>query len=455
MLRGVAVIPPTSFVRSGDADIAYKVVGEGPRDLLIAFPLASNIDVFFELTENAAFVDRLARLGRVILFDKRGTGMSDRGTESVTVEQHSDDLIAVLDAAESTRAVLLGWFDGGATCLVVAARHPDRVESVVANEVLAVGRPDEAFPWGFGPRIGEGAMRKLIALGWGQAAMARLMAPEWAGDPRLIEWVTRYERLSVPPSGAARLLHDALGLDIRSYLARIAAPVLVMHDVDLPDTPIDPFRWLADELPDGRLKLVRASGSVPFVIPSDDLLDEIEEFLIGTRSGGRRELASIVFTDVVGSTAELAQSGDLHWRNLLAAHRESIRRSLARFGGREVNTAGDGFVASFALPSSALRFAEEAVTEAADMGLGLRAGVHCGEVLIRDEEIIGIAVHVAARVAALAGSGEVFTTDTVRVLVDGSGMRFESTGEHELKGVPGRWRLWLLATDAPDASANA
>ena len=444
-MRGaVAVIPTTSFVRSGDADIAFKVVGEGPRDLLLAFPLASNIDVFFELTENAEFVDRLARLGRVILFDKRGTGMSDRGTESVTIEQHCDDLIAVLDAAESTRAVLLGWFDGGATCLVAAARHPDRVESVVANEVLAVGRPDEAFPWGFGSRIGEGAMRKLVALGWGQATMARLMAPEWAGDPRLIEWVTRYERLSVPPSGAARLLHDALGLDIRGYLTRIAAPVLVMHNVDLPGTSVDPFRWLADQLPDGRLKLVRMSASAPFVIPSDELLDEIEEFLIGTRSGGRRELASIVFTDVVGSTAELAESGDLHWRNLLAAHRESLRRSLVRFGGREVNTAGDGLVASFALPSSALRFAEEAVTEAAGMGLGLRAGVHSGEVLVRDEEIIGIAVHIAARVAALAGSGEVFATDTVRVLVDGSGVRFEPAGEHELKGVPGGWSLYRL-----------
>lgn len=443
------MIPATSFVRSGDADIAFKVVGEGSRDLLIAFPLASNVDVFFELTENADFIDRLAKLGRVILFDKRGTGMSDRGTGPVTIEQHSDDLIAVLDAVGSARAVLLGWFDGGASCLATAARHPDRVESVVASEVLAVGRPTEGFPWGFASPFGEAAVHTMVTLGWGQAAMTRQMAPEWAEDPRLIDWVTRYERLSATPSGAARLLESAQAVDIRDYLGSVSTPVLVIHDMDYPGVPSEPFRWLADALPEGRLRLVHRNAAVPFVVPSDDLVDDIEEFLIGTRSGGRRELASIVVTDVVGSTEEVAQSGDRHWRNLLAAHRESVRRSLTRFGGREVNTAGDGFVACFALPSSALRFAAQVVAEAADMGLGLRAGVHSGEVLVRDDDLIGIAVHVAARVGALAGAGEVLVTDTVRVLVDGSGMRFEPVGEHELKGVPDARPLFRLEVDRP------
>jgi class 3 adenylate cyclase len=442
--RGVVVIAATSFVRTGEVDLAYKVVGAGVRDVLLAFPLASNVDVFLELSENAEFVERLARLGRVILYDKRGTGMSDRGTGPVTIEQHSDDLIAVLDAAESARAVLVGWFDGGAACLATAARHPGRVESVIAGEVLAAGRPTEGFPWGFGSRLGEAALRKLVALGWGEEAMARLMAPEWAGDARLIDWLTRYERLSVPPSGAARLLDDAMDIDIRGYLPDVAAPVLVIHDLELPGVSSEPFRWLADALPDARLKLVRRHGSVTFVLPSDELIDEIEEFLVGTRSGARRELASIVFTDVVGSTEELADSGDRQWSDVLAGHRASVRRSLARFGGREVNTAGDGFIASFALPSSALRFAQDAVAEAGGMGLGLRAGVHCGEVLVRDDDLVGIAVHTAARVAALAGSGDVFLTDTVRVLVEGSGLRFEAAGEHALKGVPGIWSLFRL-----------
>lgn len=449
MRQRVAMIPTTSFVRAGEVDLAYKVIGEGVRDLLLAFPLASNVDVFLELSENAEFVARLARLGRVILFDKRGTGMSDRGAGPVTIEQHSDDLIAVLDAAESTRAVLVGWFDGGAACLATAARHPGRVESVVAGEVLAAGRPTDGFPWGFGSRLGETSLRELIALGWGKEAMARLMAPEWAGDARLIDWLTRYERLSVPPSGAARLLDDAMDVDIRGYLPQIVAPVLVIHDLEVPGVSSEPFEWMAAALPDGRLKLVRRHGPVSFVLPSDELIDEIEEFLVGTRSGGRRELASIVLTDVVGSTEELADSGDRQWSDLLAGHRASVRRSLARFGGREVNTAGDGFIACFALPSSALRFAQDAVVEAREMGLGLRAGVHCGEVLVRDDDLIGIAVHTAARVAALAGSGEVFLTDTVRVLVEGSGLRFEAAGEHPLKGVPGTWSLFRLEGTRP------
>ncbi|WP_166548617.1 adenylate/guanylate cyclase domain-containing protein [Agromyces luteolus] len=442
------MIPDTAFARSGDVDIAYKVVGEGARDLLVAFPLVSNVDAFFELAENREFVRRLAALGRVILFDKRGAGMSDRGTGPVSVEQHSDDLVAVLDAAGSARAVLLGWFDGGAICLVAAARHPDRVESVVAAEVLASGRRRPGFPWGFASPFGETAMRELVTLGWGQAAMARTMAPDWAGDARLLDWLIRYERLSAPPSGAVRVLEDALALDIRGYLAHVAAPVLVIHDEGYPGVPLEPFRWLADTLPEGRLQVVRHADGAPFILPSDDLVDEIEDFLVGTRSGARRELASIVFTDIVGSTEELAGSGDLRWGNLLSAHRESIRRSLSTFGGREVNTAGDGFVAAFALPSSAIRFAQDAIGAADGMGLGLRAGVHCGEVLVRDDDTVGIAVHVAARVSALAGTGEVLVTDTVRVLVEGSGLTFRPAGEHSLKGVPGVWSLFRVEAPA-------
>lgn len=442
------MIPATEFVRSGDVDLAYKVVGDGPRDLLLAFPLASNVDVFLELPENLEFVERLAGLGRVILFDKRGTGMSDRSESFVPIEQHSDDILAVLDAAGSERAVLAGWFDGGAACLVAAARHPDRVESVIAAETIAVGRPDDGFPWEFSARFGEAALRRLVSLGWGKEPMIRAAVPEWADDPRLITWLTRYMRLSAPPSAVERLIDQALELDIREYLGRVAAPVLVLHEPDYPGLPTEAFQWLAHAVPDGRLQLLRHRTSVPFVVPSDDLVDEIEEFLVGTRSGGRRELASIVFTDVVGSTVELARSGDRRWGDLLAAQREAIRRSTVRYGGREVNTAGDGFVATFPLPSSALRFAADAVASSASMGLGLRAGVHSGEVLVRDDDLVGIAVHVAARVSALADSGQVFATDTVRVLVEGSGLAFDSVGDHELKGVPGTWGLFRLADGA-------
>ena len=440
--------PDTRYTRSGDADIAFKVCGEGPRDLVMSAAVASNIDVFFELSENVEFIERLMKLGRVILFDKRGSGLSDRGTEPVTIEQRSDDLIEVLNAAGSTRAILTGWLDGGASCLVTAARFPDRVESVIASEVLAVGHPDAGFPWGFAPRYTEAAMRALVRTGWGHGRVGKMVSPQWAADRRLLDWLKRYERMSATPSGAARLFEETARIDIRDYLPRVRVPVLVLHALDIDVLPTEAFRWLADQLPYGQLKLHRHSASPP-ALPSEDLIDDIEEFIVGTRSGGRREVATLVVTDVVGSTDELARSGDASWRDVLMAHRESVRLSLARFAGREVVTTGDGFLASFSLPSSALRFAEEVVADASRLRLKLHIGVHSGEVIIRDADVIGIAAHVVARVASAAGAGEVLVTDTVRVLVGGSQIRFEPAGDHTLKGVPGVWPLHRLVVTDP------
>lgn len=449
-----AVIPPTRYVRSGDADIAYKVCGEGERDLALSFSFASNIDVFFELSENVEFIERLMKLGRVILFDKRGTGLSDRSTELVSVEQRSDDLIAVLDAVGSKRAALLGYVDGGAVCLATAARYPDRVESIIADEVLAVGHRDKEFPWGFRAKFTGPAMRALVSAGWGSGQIAKIAGPAWTADARFLEWWKRYERLSSSPSGASRLLEESMNVDIRAYLPHVHVPVLVVHDLDATMLPTRAFRWLADQLPDGRLKLIRQYGSMPAGLPGDALADEVEEFLVGTRTGGRREIATLVVTDVVGSTDELARSGDAVWRDRLMAHRESVRRSLGRYSGREVDTAGDGFFASFPLPTLALRFAEEAATEASRLDIGLRVGVHVGEVIVRDTDVIGITAHVAARVEAAATPGDVFVTDAVRVLVLGSRMRFEPAGEFSLKGVPGTWPLHrLVVSNDPGAAA--
>ena len=451
---GVVVIPSTSYTRSGDADIAFKVFGEGPRDVLVSFAFTSNVDVFFELSENVEFVERLMKLGRVIVFDKRGTGMSERGTDSVTIEQHSDDLIAVLDAAGSTQAVLLGWFDGGAACLATAARYPDRVQAVVVNEVLAVGHRTKGFPWGFRPKVSGVAMRALLSAGWGSGVMVRAVAPESAADSRLISWWMRFEAQSATPRGAARLLEAAGRIDIREFLPRVQVPVLVLHDSNFRVLPTEAFQWLADQLPDGRLRLVKRDGSAWSLLPSDDLIDEVEEFIVGTRSGGRREVATLVVTDVVGSTDAVTRSGDANWRDLLVAHRESVRHSLARFSGREVVTTGDGFFTSFSLPSLALRFAEEVVADASELGLTLHVGIHAGEVVIRDADVIGIAAHVVARVAAAAGSGEILVTETVRGLVAGSPVRFQSAGDYTLKGVPGTWPLFRLV-DGTDPGASA
>ncbi|GAA1060958.1 adenylate/guanylate cyclase domain-containing protein [Agromyces bracchium] len=437
------MIPSTSYVRSGDADIAYKVCGEGERDLLISFSFASNIDALFELSENVEFIERMMRFGRVILFDKRGTGLSERTTDLVSIEQRSDDVIAVLDAAGSKSAALLGYGDGAAVCLATAARHHDRVESVIAGEVLVVGHRDKEFPWGVRAKFTGPVMRALVSAGWGNGQVMKILAPSWTADRRLFEWWMRYERLATTPSGASRLLEEIVDIDIRPYLPHVRVPVLVVHDVDMKMLPTAAFRWLADQLSDGRLTLIQDS-STPIFIPGDAFVDEVEEFLIGTRTGGRREIATLVVTDVVGSTDSLAQSGDAAWRDRLVAHRESVRHSLARYSGREVDTAGDGFFLSFPLPSLALRFAEEAVTDASRLGIGLRVGVHIGEVLVRDADVIGIAAHIAARVEAAAIPGAVFVTDAVRMLVLGSRMRFEPAGEFSLKGVPGTWPLFRL-----------
>lgn len=452
--QGVAVIPSTSYARSGDADIAFKVFGEGPRDLVVSPAFTSNVDVYFELSENVEFVERLMKLGRVIIFDKRGTGLSERGTDLVTIEQHSDDLIAVLDAVGVTQAVLLGWFDGGAACLAAAARYPDRVQSVVVNEVLAVGHRTKGFPWGVRSKFSGVAMRALMIAGWGNGVMVRAVSPESAADSRLLSWWMRYEAQSASPRGAGRLFDATSRIDIRKYLPLIHVPVLVLHDSNYDVLPTEAFQWLADQLPDGRLKLVQRDGSKWSLLPSDNLIDEVEEFLVGTRSGGRREVATLVVTDVADSTDAVARSGDANWRDLLVAHRESVRHSLARFSGREVVTTGDGFFTSFPLPSSALRFAEEVVADASELGLRLHVGIHAGEVVIRDADVIGIAAHIVARVAAAAGPSEILVTETVRGLVAGSHVRFQPAGDYALKGVPGTWPLFrLVGSTDPRASA--
>ena len=448
------MIPSTSYARSGDADIAFKVFGEGPRDLVVSFAFTSNVDVFFELSENVEFVERLMKLGRVICFDKRGTGLSERGVDFVTIEQHSDDLVAVLDAAGSERAVLLGWFDGGAACLATAARYPDRVQSVVVSETLAVGHRTEGFPWGIRFKFQGVAMRAFLSAGWGKGVIPRGTAPESVADGRVLSWWMRLEEQSASPRGAARLLEAAERIDIRQYLPRVRVPVLVLHDSNFRTLPPEAFQWLADQLPDGRCKLVQRDRSDWSLLPSDDFVDEIEEFIVGTRSGGRREVATLVITDVAGSTDAVARSGDASWRDLLTAHRESVRHSLARFVGREIVTTGDGFFTLFSIPSSALRFAEEVVADASELGLKLHIGIHASEVVIRDSDVIGIAAHVVARVAAAAGPGEILVTETVRGLVDGSHVRFEPAGDYTLRGVPGIWPLFRLVGGSHlDASA--
>lgn len=452
------MIPVTRYANREGVDLAYKVFGEGDRDIVLVFAFISNVDVFCELPEHLEFIERLRGVGaRVILFDKRGTGLSDRGGLDASVEDHADDLVAILDAAGSRRAALIGWFDGGATALVAAARHPDRVESVIAYEVLAVGHADEGFPWGLDAGWIASLTAGLDPSEWGRGLVARQFW-QTEGAERLVAWWERYESMSATPTAARLLAEATIRLDVRAYLADVRAPVLVLHDTALDGIDEAPMRWLADALPHGRLQLVHRSSVLPAVLPDAGLVDEIEEFLTGTRSGGQRDVLTTVFTDIVDSTAALARSGDERWRSILAAHDEALRRSIARYSGTEANTTGDGIVATFALPSSALHFARDAVAGAAALGLTLRVGLNAGEVIAREGELVGISVHAAARICAASEPGRILVGDAVRLLVAGSAFAFSDAGEHELKGVPGRWRLWFLTPDvasAPGADARA
>jgi class 3 adenylate cyclase/pimeloyl-ACP methyl ester carboxylesterase len=421
-------------------------LGDGPRDIVLTFAVLSNLDVFWELPENAEFMEELARLGRVIVFDRRGAGLSDRQLEDLSAEQRSDDMVAVMDAAGSTEAVLFGWLDAGSLALLTAARHPGKVTAVIAGEVLATWRPDADHPYGLNPTLGVSLKEAIEADGWGRGLILQMMSADVASSPSQLAWWRKYESMSATPSAVVRLFESAFDIDVRAQLPSVRSPVLLIHDLAYPLVPVEGIQWLADQLPSSSLRILQSASPLRSMFPVEGMLVEIEEFLAGTHVGRNRErqVATLLFTDIVGSTATASSGGDRAWRRVLDAHREAVRRSLSRYGGSEVDTAGDGFLASFTLPSSALACALDVMADGQAMGIPIRAGLHTGEVLVKPPNVTGIAVHVAARVAAMAGPYEILLTDTVQALVLGSGIAFEPAGEQVLKGVPGRWSLHRL-----------
>jgi len=440
------MVPEVRWATSGDVALAYQVVGQGPRDIVVLVSGVSHLEVFWDLPEHVETVRRLATLGRVILYDKRGVGLSDRPSgPAPSLQTSADDVVAVLDAAGSTRAVLFAWLHEGATALTVAARHPDRVEAVVAGELLATFTPRVGHPWGWDPAWWQ-QMVPVIEAGWGEGVLLRVMA-ESAGvvpDPRLAAWWRRLERLSASPSAAARLLAATVKVDASPYLADVRAPVLLLHDEGNTLVPEEGMRWLVDHLSDARLRVVSDDRMIAYM-PGDRMLDEVEDFLTGRRSGGGRDhqLCALMVSDIVGSSEQLAADGGDAWRRRLDSHRRSFRDALRRNQGAEIDTAGDGLLATFGLPSRALACATEMMTGASDDGVHLRIGVHAGEITVRDGGVSGLAVHVAARVCADASPDTVLVTDTVVALLAGvtGTPAFDEGVDRRLKGVPGTWRL--------------
>jgi class 3 adenylate cyclase len=440
--------PVTRYTRSGEASIAYQVIGDGRLDVLFMTGWISQIEQLWELPALRRFLERLAVFSRLILFDRRGTGLSDSVGERYTLEQEALDALAVLDAAGSDRAALLTYGLGGPVGALLAAEHPQRVGALIMYSSIARTTWAPDYDWAMTVEDRAAWTERTIAT-WGETDGPGLpvLAPSMADDPALNAWFARLQRLAASPSEARILLNGGSDLDVREALPQIGVPALVMHRAG--DNSWDPrhSRYLASHIPGARYVELDGADSFPFIGDSDAIVEEIEEFLTGARAVGERTraLLTVMFTDIVDATATAAGVGDRRWRDLLARHDEEVRKELARFDGREVKTVGDGFLATFAgPPSRALRCALAINGAARELGIEVRVGIHTGECELIDDDVGGMAVHIASRVAGIAGAGEVLVSGTVFGTVVGGPFGFEDRGFHELKGVPGRWPLFAL-----------
>jgi class 3 adenylate cyclase/pimeloyl-ACP methyl ester carboxylesterase len=442
------MVPTTRYARSGDATIAYQVVGEGALDLLFMPGWISQIEQLWEAPALRRLFERLAVFGRLILFDRRGTGLSDSIEESYTIEQEAQDALAVLDAAGSERAALFTYGLGGPVAALLAADRPERVGALVMYASIARTSWAPDYDWAMTrEERAQWTERTLAAWGEAEGPTLSVLAPSVAEDRALAAWFARLQRLAASPSDARVLLTAAADLDVRDTLPRIRVPTLVMHRAG--DIAWDPrhSRYLAAHIPGARYVELDGVDSLPFVGDSDAIVEEIEEFLTGGRRAGERArgLLTVMFTDIVDATARAAALGDSRWRDLLARHDAEVRRELHRFEGREVKTVGDGFLTTFAgPPSRALRCALAINEQARELGVELRIGVHTGECELIGEDVGGMAVHIASRVNGLARPSEVLVSGTVFGTVVGGPFAFDDRGLHELKGVPGRWPLFAL-----------
>jgi pimeloyl-ACP methyl ester carboxylesterase len=439
--------PETRYASSDDVNIAYQVVGSGPFDLVYVPGWVSNIEVMWEEPRLAAFLERLASFSRLILFDKRGTGLSDAVPDDhlPTLERRMDDVRAVMDAAGSERAALLGHSEGGNMCIVFSASFPERTSALVLLGSYAKRSRSDDYPWAPDPVDREREIQEAERT-WGRVDFAPTLAPSLAQDEAFRSWFKRYLRLSASPRAAAALLRMNTTIDTRAVLPAIRVPTLCIYRTDDPDVTVDEGRFIAGQIPEARFVELPGADHLMWAGDSSAILDEVEGFLTGVRRGPEpdRVLTTVLFTDMVGSTERAATLGDRAWSELVGRHHAAIRRELDRSRGREVDTAGDGFLAMFDGPARAVRCAVAARESVAELGLEIRAGVHTGEVERAGTGIRGMAVHVGARIAGSAAAGEVLVSRTVKDLVSGSGIVFEDRGEHELKGVPEPWQLFAV-----------
>jgi pimeloyl-ACP methyl ester carboxylesterase len=438
--------PETRYVASGDVNIAYQVVGDGPRDLIIVPGWLSNIEVFWEEPTLVRFLERLATFSRLILFDKRGTGLSDRISDMPMLETRMDDVRAVMDAVGSERAALLGYSEGGPMSALFAATFPARTSALIMIGSFARRIQSPDYPWA--PTVDErDQFIEITRREWGGPVGIEARAPSMAHDERFRTWWARMLRMSASPGANVALLKMNSEIDVRHVLPTIRVPTLLIHNVGDRCVDVRDSRYMAKQIPGAKYVELDGIDHLPWVGNPEAIFDEIEEFLTGVRTGPDpdRVLATVMFTDIVESTARAVELGDRAWRDVLVRHHTLVRDELSRFRGREIDTAGDGFFATFDGPARAIRCACAISTSVRSLGIDVRAGLHTGECEMIGEKVGGIAVHIGARVAGLAEAGEVLVSNTVKDLVAGSGIGFQSRGVHMLKGIPGEWNLFAVS----------
>jgi pimeloyl-ACP methyl ester carboxylesterase len=438
--------PETRYAKSGDLNIAYQVVGGGPLDLIYVPGWISNVELNWEEPAHAHVLERLASFSRLILFDKRGTGLSDPVPldRLPTLEERMDDVRAVLDAVDSRQAAVFGFSEGGLMSVLFAATYPERTTALALYGVFAkrIWSPD--YPWAPKPEYREREIEELER-NWSERMDLEQLAP--SEDDAFKDRLATYFRRSASPGAGVALMRMNTQLDVRDVLPTIQVPTLVLHRAHDRDVKVEEGRWIAERIPGARFVELPGDSHTLWAGNTDEIVDEVEQFLTGTRRGPEpdRVLATVLFTDIVGSTEQASKVGDRRWRQLLDRHHALVRQQLERYQGREVDTAGDGFLATFDGPARAIRCASAIQSGMPGIGLEVRAGVHTGECELFGDTIAGVAVHTGARVAAAAGPGEVLVSQTVKDLVAGSGISFAERGTHVLKGVPGEWRLYAVA----------
>jgi pimeloyl-ACP methyl ester carboxylesterase len=438
--------PKTKYARSGDLHIAYQIVGDGPIDLVWVPGWFSHVEQSWEWHEMASFFERLASFSRLIIFDKRGTGLSDPVPvdQPATIEQRMDDVRAVMDAAGSERAALLGLSEGGPMSIVFAATHPERTQALILTGTFARATWAPDYEIGLPRDLVEPTMDEIVE-NWGEGLILEYAAPSM-DTPENRRQIGRYERSAASPGMVRALMRMNLDIDVRPILESIKVPTLVLHRLHDRMTMIEMGRYIADRIPGAKMVELPGGDHLPWAGDVDRFVGEVQEFLTGSRDEVMpdRVLATVMFNDIVSSTERAAEMGDRAWKQLLNRFYETAGRQIERFGGRLVGTTGDGVLATFDGPARGVRSATAIREAVRPLGIEMRAGLHTGECELRGADVGGIAVHIGARVSAKAEAGEVMVSRTVRDLVVGSGLEFADRGEHELKGVPGTWQLFSV-----------